>query len=97
MNDAIVEHSAQAIEFLNPRGDFGVTREIFRLAVSSDCPIQLTRWMGDLVVGQNGYIDCKDVAHKKAKERSERGNWVLKKVESWKNSQYRDTYYSVRG
>jgi len=25
MNDAVVEHNAQAIEFLNPRGHFGVT------------------------------------------------------------------------
>ncbi len=106
MNDAIVEHNAQAIEFLNPsvhfgvtkpRGRFEVTREIFELAVSSDCPIQLMRWMGDLVVGQNGYIDCKDGAHKKEKERDERGNWVREMVETWKNSEYRDTYYSVRG
>lgn len=29
MNDATVEHNPQAIESLNPRGHFGVTREIF--------------------------------------------------------------------
>ncbi len=106
MNVAIVEHNAQAIEILNPRGHFGVTkprghfevtREIFELAVSSGCLIQLMRWMGDLVVGQNGYIDCKDVAHKKEKERDERGKWVREMVETWKNSEYGDIYYSIRG
>lgn len=106
MNDAIVEHNAQAIEFLNPRGHFGVTkprghfevtREIFELAVSSDCPIQLMRWMADLVVGQNGDINRKDGPHKKVMERDEKGKWLREIVETWKNSEYRDTYYSIWG
>lgn len=55
------------------------------------------RWMADLVVGQNGYIDCKDGAHKKVMERDGKGKWLREIVETWKNSEYWDTYYSIWG